>query len=317
MAGDKEKQSQQQLPPMDPRLLAAMYGMQEEDEIDLLAYWRLIWGERKLILSVTFAVALLAVVYSLTLPNIYRAEVLLAPVKAEESKSGLASALGGLGGLASMAGISVGGGGSVEENIAVLKSREFLWKFIKDQKLMPVLFEDDWDAELGKWEESDPENQPSLWSAYRAFNAVMSVSADKKSGLITVGIEWRDPALAAAWANALVMRVNEHLRQQAIARSNSSLKYLREELMRTQIEEMRQALFELITKEQGKAMLANTQKEFAFQVLDGAAEPDRKAKPKRSLIVILAAFVAGFLAVVFVLIREGMVRRKETEEEIS
>ena len=315
MAGDKEKQSQQQLPPMDPRLLAAMYGMQEEDEIDLLAYWRLIWGERKLILSVTFAVALLAVVYSLTLPNIYRAEVLLAPVKAEESKSGLASALGGLGGLASMAGISVGGGGSVEENIAVLKSREFLWKFIKDQKLMPVLFEDDWDAELGKWEESDPENQPSLWSAYRAFNAVMSVSRDKKSDLITVGIEWRDPALAAAWANALVMRVNEHLRQQAIARSNSSLKYLREELMRTQIEEMRQALFELITKEQGKAMLANTQKEFAFQVLDTAVEPDRKAKPKRSLIVILAAFAAGFLAVVFVLIREGVKKREGPEEE--
>ncbi|MFC1545944.1 Wzz/FepE/Etk N-terminal domain-containing protein [Pseudomonadota bacterium] len=318
MAGDNEKQSrQQELPPMDPRLMAAMYGMQDEDEIDLLAYWRLIWGERKLILSIAFAAALLAVVYSLTLPNIYRAEVLLAPVKAEESRSGLASALGGLGGLASMAGISIGGGGSVEENLAVLKSREFLWKFIKDQKLMPVLFEDDWDAELGKWEESDPEDQPSLWDASREFDAVMSVSRDKKSDLITVGVEWRDPALAAAWANALVMRVNEHLRQQAIARSNSSLKYLREELMRTQIEEMRQALFELITKEQGKAMLANTRKEFAFQVLDRAVEPDRKAKPKRSLIVVLAAFIAGFLAVVFVLIREGVENRKEAEEGVS
>jgi len=318
MAGEKDKQSrQQELPPMDPRLMAAMYGIQEEDEIDLLAYWRLIWGERKLILSVTFAAALLAVAYSLTLPNIYRAEVLLAPVKAEESRSGgLASALGGLGGLASMAGISVGGGGSVDENIAVLKSREFLWKFIKDQKLMPVLFEDDWDAESGKWKESSPEDQPSLWGAYRAFDAVMSVSRDKKSDLITVGIEWRDPALAAVWANALVMRVNEHLRQQAIARSNSSLKYLREELARTQIEEMRQALFELITKEQGKAMLANTRKEFAFQVLDGAVEPDRKAKPKRSLIVILAAFIAGFLAVVFVLIREGVERRERAEDDL-
>jgi len=301
---------------MDPRLMAAMYGMQEEDEIDLLAYWRLIWGERKLILSITFAAALLAVAYSLTLPNIYRAEALLAPVKAEESKSGLASALGGLGGLASMAGISVGGGGSVDENIAVLKSREFLWKFIKDQKLMPVLFEDDWDAELGKWKESSPEDQPSLWAAYRMFNGLLTISPDKKSGLISVGVEWTDPALAAAWANALVMRVNEHLRQQAIARSNSSLKYLRAELLRTQIEEMRQALFELITKEQGKAMLANTRKEFAFQVLDGAVEPDRKAKPKRSLIVILTAFVAGFLAVVFVLIKEGARKREESEDDL-
>jgi len=34
---EKKKQEQPAMPPMDPRLLAAMYGMpQEEDEIDLL-----------------------------------------------------------------------------------------------------------------------------------------------------------------------------------------------------------------------------------------------------------------------------------------
>ncbi|MCF7822521.1 MAG: hypothetical protein K9M17_08815 [Mariprofundaceae bacterium] len=272
----------------------------------------MIWGARKLILSITFAVALLAAGVSLLMPNIYRAEVLLAPVKA----GGLASALGGLGGLASMAGISIGGGGNVEENLAVLKSREFLWKFINDQKLMPILFEDAWDSEKKAWMKSDPKEQPNLWDAYRIFTegGLLSVSTDKDSGLVHVGVEWRDAKLAADWANALVARLNEYLRRQAIARSNSSLKYLRDELMHTQIEDMRQALFELITREQSKAMLANTQKEFAFQVLDAAAEPDRKAKPKRSLIVILAAFITGFLAVIFVLIREGINRRGDEAE---
>ncbi len=313
----EEPNQQNSIPPIDPRLMAAMYGMQEEDEIDLLEYWRVIWGKRKLIISVVFAAALLAAGVSLTMPNIYRAEVLLAPVSDEGSKSGgLSAALGGLGGLASMAGISLGGGGSVEENLAVLKSRKFLWMFIKDQKLMPILFEDDWDADKKAWIESDVEKQPSLWDAYRKFTkgGLLTVSKDKDSGLVTVGIEWVDAAQAALWANMLVSRLNEFLRQQAIGRSNGNLHYLNKELSRTHVADMRQALFELISQEQKKAMLANTQKEFAFQVIDKAVAPDKKVKPKRSLIVILSAFVSGFLAVIFVFIREGVQRRKEEEK---
>jgi len=308
----------QGLPPIDPRLLAAMYGMQEEDEIDLLEYWRVIWGNRKLIVGVAFAVALLAAGISLTMSNIYRAEIVLAPVSGEGSKSGgLSSALGGLGGLASMAGISLGGGGSVEENLAVLKSREFLWQFIKDQKLMPILFEDDWDADKKGWKEDDPEKQPGLWDAYRLFTkgGLLTVSKDKDSGLVTVSIEWKDAVLAADWANMLLNRLNEFLRQQAISRSNGNLHYLNKELSHTHVADMRQALFELISQQQKKAMLANTQKEFAFQVIDKAVAPDRKAKPKRSLIVILSAFVAGFLAVIYVFIREGIKRREEEEQQ--
>ena len=318
MSEEKQRDSEQQQPPFDPRMLAAMYGMPQEDEIDLLAYWRIIWDAKKLILSVSFAVAVLAAGISLLMPNIYRAEALLAPVKAEEGKAGgLSSALGGLGGLASMAGISIGGGGSVEENLAVLKSREFLWKFIQEKKLMPILFEDAWDSENGAWQESDPEDQPSLWDAYRLFTdgGLLSVSTDKDSGLVHVGVEWTDAELAAKWSNELVARLNDYLRQQAISRSNSNLKYLNDELAHTAVADMRQALFELIAQQQKKAMLANTQEQFAFQVLDTAVAPDKKAKPKRSLIVILATFVAGFLAVVFVLIREGIKRRDDEVEE--
>jgi uncharacterized protein involved in exopolysaccharide biosynthesis len=64
-------------------------------------------------------------------------------------------------------------------------------------------------------------------------------------------------------------------------------------------------------------MLANTQKEFAFQVIDKAVAPDKKAKPKRSLIVILSAFVTGFLVVIFVFVREGINRREVESDELK
>ncbi len=304
---------------VDPRMLAAMYGMQQEDGIDLLEYWRLIWGKKTLILSVVFAAGILAAGISLLMPNIYRAEVLLAPVSEEGGRGGgLASALGGLSGLASLAGVALPGGGNVEENLAVLSSKEFLWKFIKDEKLMPILFDDGWDIVTKTWKEADPEDQPSYWDAYRMFinGRILSVKTDKVSGLVTVAIEWEDAELAANWANLLVNKLNEYLRQQAIAKSRENLKFLNEELLRTQVEDIRRALFDLISQEQKRTMLANTQKQFAFQVIDAAVAPDRVAKPKRSIIVVFAALVSGFFATIGVLVA-GAVRKRKEEGWVS
>jgi len=285
-----------------------------ENEIDLLELWRTLLKYKRMILAAMFAAALLSAGISLLMHNIYRGEVLLAPVQSDNNRTGgLASVLGGgLGGLASLAGISLGGG-STEESLAVLQSREFLWKFVQEKKLMPILFKDNWNAEQKKWKEIDPKKQPGQMDVYRLFNkdGVLKVEKDKKTNLVTVAVEWKDAALAADWANALVERLNQYLAQQAIARSESNLKYLNEQLMSTQIEEMRKTLFDLIANEQKNAMLAKTQKDFAFKVLDPAVEPDKKIKPKRSLIVILAAIVAGFMAILYAFIKEGIATRRE------
>ena len=286
-----------------------------EDEIDLLELWRVLVKYKRMILAAMFAAALLSAGISLLMHNIYRGEVLLAPAQSSDNKTGgLASVLsGGLGGLASLAGVSISGGGT-DESLAVLQSREFLWNFVQEKKLMPILFEDAWDAEHKKWKESDPKKQPGQMDVYRLFNnGILKAETDKKTNLITVTVDWKDPVLAADWANALVERLNQYLAQQAIARSESNLKYLNEQLMSTQIEEMRKTLFDLIGNEQKNVMLANTQKDFAFRVLDPAVEPDKKIKPKRLLIIILTTFVVGFLAFFFAYIKEGITKRREEE----
>jgi len=285
------------------------HNMIDEDEIDLREIWQVLVTYKRMILSSVFVAALLAAGVSLLLPNIYRAEVLLAPVKSDDAKGGgMAAALGNLGGLASLAGISLGSGGSTEENLAVLKSREFLWKFVQENKLMPILFEDKWDAAKEKWKEDDPKEQPGQMDVFRLFDkGVLSVGADKKSNLVTVSLDWADPELAAVWVDRLVAQLNQYLRLQAIARSENNLKYLNEELARTQIEEMRKTLFDLIGQEQKSAMLANAQREFAFRVLDPAVVPDKKIKPRRTLIVLVSAILAGAVVVLAALVRS---RRK-------
>ena len=82
-------------------------------------------------------------------PEVFKAETLLAP--ASEEKSGASSALSQFGGLAAMAGISIPADSNVEQVVATLESRKFLRQYIDGKKLLPVLFEEKWDAKLKSW----------------------------------------------------------------------------------------------------------------------------------------------------------------------
>lgn len=260
-----------------------------------------LWPRRYFILATAVGFALAAVGGSYLIKDVYRADVLLSPVESKEVRSGLQNAFANLGGLASVAGISLPGGGDVEENLAVLKSREFLFRFVEEEKLLPLLFADAWD--------SDPGKRPGPWDAYRLLtNDVLTLTVAKKSPLVTLTVEWRDSRLAAEWGNRLVARLNDHLRQRAIERSRRNLIYLNKALDETQSAEMRQTLFTLIAEEQKQAMLAATQEEFAFRVIDPAAPPDVKAYPKRGMIGILAAFAGGMTGILISLLRGGRAR---------
>lgn len=281
--------------------------IESDAEIDLLELWDIVWTGRLAIISISLTFAILATIGSLLMPNVYRGDILLASVGIEDDGSRIASKIGGLGGLASLAGISLPNAGNTDENLAILTSREFLWRFFEEKNLLPILFENDWNKDTQQWREADSDEQPSLWDAYRLFteDEVLTVSTDKKTGLISVSVEWSDAALASQWVNELVHRLNEYLRARAISRSTTNLEYLNKELSRSQVAEMRQTLFALIAKEQRSAMLANTQQEFAFRVLDPASEPDEKVKPYRTAIVVLATFLGSIFALFFVLIRHA------------
>ena len=109
----------------------------DDDEIDLRELFSAIWDGKALIIAVTSVFAVLAVVYALLQPNIYRSEALLAPVQDGDSASSLASKFGGL---ASLAGVSLPGGGSDKTAFAIeyIKSRAFLKTFM--QKHLACVF---------------------------------------------------------------------------------------------------------------------------------------------------------------------------------
>jgi LPS O-antigen subunit length determinant protein (WzzB/FepE family) len=82
-----------------------------DDKIDLRQVFRVPWAGKWLIGGITLTAAVLAVIVSFMLPNIYRADVLLAPNDSEGTAglSALASQAGGLASLVSLESIWVMG----------------------------------------------------------------------------------------------------------------------------------------------------------------------------------------------------------------
>ena len=62
---------------------------------------------------------------------------------------------------------------------------------------------------------------------------------------------------------------------------------------------------ELLTKQYEMAKIDEANDAVLIQIPDKAIAPDRKSKPKRAVIVLATALAAGFLSVLFALLRES------------
>ncbi len=270
--------------------------VQYDDEIDLWELWDTIWSGRWLIIAITSIFTLGGVTYALLAQEWYKADVVLAPADAKKSMSG---ALAQFGGLASLAGISLPGAGE-QEPVAVLKSKEFARAFITDLNLMPVFLKD-----------AESSGKPlDIRDAVRVFDtSVRTVSEDKKTGLVTLSIRWKDPDTAAEWANLLVQRLNDRLRQQALAESERNVAYLQKEMATTSVVSLQQSMGRVLEGEMQKLMLARGNEEFAFKVIDRATPPKLRESPKRSLIAIVSLLAGGFLGVLVVFLRKAIQNR--------
>jgi len=284
----------------------------DEDEIDLLELIRTLLQAWKTIVGITILCTGLAVAYALYAPEVFKAETLLAP--AQEEKSGASSALSQFGGLAAMAGVTIPADSNVERVLATIETRVFLKKFIEEKNLLPIIFEDFWDSASNSWKLQLGQEAFIAEDGISSLRGAIEVDQDK-SGLITLFISWKNPQVAAQWANDLVKQLNEQLRAQAIADSKKRVGYLEQELAKTTLQDMRAVLYNLLESEKQKAMLANVNEDFALEVIDPAVAPETREKPKRKLIVALGGVCGGFLGIFTVFFAQFLQKLKSTNSE--
>ncbi len=262
------------------------------EQISLKEVLQVLWMSKWRAMGFTMALVAITLVISLLSPKQYEASTLIAAVTETPGESQMGkfgSALLGLGGLASLAGVSVGLNSRSVETIAVLQSRELTERFIAQNRLLPVLYAKRWDARLGRWKPMAPEKIPNLWKADRYFKRhVRSVTQNPKTGLVTLSITWTDPQLAAEWANGLVRLTNDYLRGQAIAVADRNIAYLEGQAAKTEDVGVRQSIYLVLENEVDQAMLARGTEQYALKVLDPAAAPAEPSSPKPVMWCLLA-----------------------------
>lgn len=290
-----------------------------DDEIDLRGLFAAIWQGKWIIIAITAVFAVAAVFYALSLPNIYKSEALLAPAS-EQKSPGLP---GQLGGLAALAGVNLGSGAGVDKTvlaIEILKSRDFIGRFIqKHDLLVELMAVKDWniskaeftyDSELfdtssGKWvrDVSPPKNVvPSYQEAHSAFRKIMKVSQDNDTGMIKLSIEHYSPDLARDIVRDLITDINFEMRQRDIEEAKRSIVFIQKEINETKLADVKASLFSLIEEQTKTLMLANVRDEYAFRIVDPALVPEEKFGPKRAVIVIMIVLFSSFISMLVLVI---------------
>ena len=295
---------------------------QYDDEIDLRELFSVLWAGKVKIIAITAVFAVASVIYALSVPNQYKASALLAP--AQQESGGLSGALGQLGGLASLAGVSIGGGESSESQIAqeIMKSWSFVEGFIADNDLAVEVYaaegwswvsnqlkidNDVYEIETKSWLVEDAhtgkEGPPTSWQLFEAFSDKLSVSEDKKSGLVSVSIEYYSPQIAKQWLDLYISAINKHMQARQVEKVSNNISYLEAQIGKTSIAEMREVFYTIIEEQTKNKMVAEASPDYAFVAVSPSMVPEEKSQPKRALICILGTLLGGMLSVLWVLVR--------------
>ena len=303
-----------------------------DDEIDLKELFGILRAGKNLIITITAVFTISSVLFALWIPNQYKAIAVLAPAQSEDG--GLSSALGQLGGLASLAGVSIGAGETTESQIAqeIMRSWSFIEAFIAENKLeVEIYAAEGWSKRSGKlkidddvydtgnqvWLLEDDETNalrpPTSWELFEQFDEMLSVSQDKQSGLVSVSIEYYSPQTAKDWLDLYITTINKHMQVRQVAKVSRNISYLEEQIAKTSIAEMREVFYTIIEEQTKNKMLAEASPDYAFVAVSPSMVPEEKSKPGRALICVLGVLLGVGLGVVILIIRHYYARSKSTD----
>ena len=184
--------------------------LEAEEEINLLELLRVIVRNLPLIAKITFAAAILSILYSLTLKNVYTAKATMLPPQKDSGGGGAAALIASMGG--GLAGLAGGLGGSAVLYIGILRSRTVAASVVKRLDLNTEF----------KSKNSD--------SAIATLQELAKFQAGK-DGIISVTVDYNDPAKAALLANTFIDELQKKSQQLNLTKASTERSFLEKRLV--------------------------------------------------------------------------------------
>lgn len=305
----------------------------QEDEIDLKELAKTIGKYKWKILFFSILVTGLAVVFALSKPNEYESSTLLMPQ--ENAKPSLG---GGLAALAGMAGVDVGGSGApgAEESFnALLNNYDFMKTFIEKYDIHTKLASEDsvknykfaleydgiYKILKGQNKEvreikSSGASEDKIFNTFKSLSGIIIVTADKKSGIMTMSAKHNDPIMAKYLVESFLSFASSYLKTKDMSDNDKKIAYYNEAIRNTSDIALKVKLAELASTLIQKKVLSDANELYnvkQFTKPDVAYVKD-KVGPKRALIVVVAFVTSLILGIFGVFFIEFLKGNKEEEK---
>ena len=266
--------------------------------INLFSLTILLFRSKSIIISITSISLLIAIIYSLFLPNIYISSATLKLTEGQEETSQLSQMASRYGGLASVAGISVPAGNSngffVVEKI---KSFSFFKRILTFENVKTNLV-------------SLTEPNASDLKLYDIYKESLSIFISKDTNFIEVSFIHHDPSFAKNLIELIVEEINDLSRKKDLMQAEESIMYLNEQLEHTQQSSLRESINILFEKELKTKMFANIRTDYIVEYIDSPYIPENRYSPSRSLICIIGIMLGLFFSISFVILKEIFLSNK-------
>ncbi len=188
----------------------------EEDEISLLDLAIALGEEKKTLFAIPAITTTLAIVVSLLMTPIFTAKTVMMPP--QQQQSGAASALASLGALAGLAGGAAG-----------IKSPDEMYiAFMQGESLQKAVIQ--------KLNLQERYEKKTIFETREHLKQIVKIASDKKSGLITIEADDKDPEFAAKLANMYVEELRNLMGRLAVTDAQQRRVFYEQAIAKTQNE---------------------------------------------------------------------------------
>ena len=293
-----------------------------DDEIDLRELISVFWRGKYFIIFFTIISLAIGSIYLRNLSSEYRVSILLAPVQEEQATPNFS----GLGGLASLAGISLptSSASDFAKYEIMLKTQEVSTQIFKEQNLIQALFSHEWDKNQQIFRERKQKKttfiknyvkelltgqppkeyaEPSPAKLTQFINSNVRINSDKKTQYLTLSAEDSNPELLTKLLVSMIKNTDELFKKKFIKQANDAVQFYQIKISKARSQEHREILATLISKEERKLLLATRDGPFVAEILTGPHTSLNPTSPKASLVLLFSILLGGFLSCGLLFIR--------------
>lgn len=301
-----------------------------EDEIDLKEIFIKLWHGKFYILFFSIFFIFLASMHLRNAERKYLVEFKLKPVGETQQKNSYS----GLGRFASIAGIQLPSNTTNDFKIfkELISSVEVSEIILKNEKLVKNIYKDEWNSSLNNF--SEPSKNKLMDSIdvlkrvltgnneinYMPPNArrladyiskYILINESKDTGFLIIQAETSKPSMFLSLISEVIKTSDEIMRQRYINFSKEPLAFYKEKLRTSRSREHREALAELIAKEEQKLMFASRGKYFTVEPYIDPVISLYPTSPKPKQFLMLSLIFGLFAGCSITLLRSAITRDKK------